>query len=587
MSRRMGAVGVFGHRPSETEQLKRIQGLMLLVAVLTGLALAGLWWQSEQARDQLRAQALEQARQRSMNLADAMGGQVEGVLSSLDAALLGLRRDWQRSGNSPAFDRNVREILETLPKGLVDYVSVVDAGGTIVYNSFGAEAGVYVGDRPHFLAHRAGGDRLLVGKLVRSRLSGRWVFIVSRPLLSGSTFQGTVHLLVSSEYVAGRLAALDLARQDVVALIHHDGDLLAHSRYDAGAVTLKATADRPFMSDPLSSGGVFRYASPLDQHWRTAGWHRHMDTGLVTLVGLSEDTALAPLQPVLRREQNTNLVLTVLLLGGASLIIILLQRMGRSQVQLRELAAALEHRIDDRTRELAALNAELEAFAYTVSHDLRTPLRSIHGFASLLEDEEAAHLSQTGRTYLRRIQVATRRMGQLITDMLSMAHLSRSQLSVAPLDLSGMAQAIAEDLARSDPERQVQWEIEQGLKAVADPVLMRAVLQNLLGNAWKYTGHTPQARITFALESASGEQQTFCVSDNGAGFDMAYAQQLFQPFKRLHAHHEFEGSGVGLASVQRIIERHGGAVSGEGEVGRGACFRFSLPQRHTDQTADA
>jgi signal transduction histidine kinase len=560
--------------------MKRMRGLMLLVAVLTALMVAGLWWQSERAREQLRLQAFEQARQRSMNLADAMGGQIEGVISSLDTALLGLRRDWLQHGNGATFRRMVLETLDTLPAGFVDYVSVVDARGYIVFNSYGAEAGVYVGDRPHFQAHVSGGDQFLVGKPVRSRLSGRWIFVVSRPILQEGRFGGTVHLLVSSDYVVGRLQELRLDEMDLVSLTHPDGDLLAHSRDPKAAMSRQVPPDRPFMIDRVGNGGSFRYLSPLDQRWRTAAWRRHFETGLVTVVGLADEGVLEPLRPAFKREQDMTLLLTLVLLGGSAMVLLLLARVGRSQDALHELAGALERRVDERTRELAALNAELEAFAYSVSHDLRTPLRSIHGFAALLEDKEAGTLSESGQSYVRRIQGATRRMGQLITDLLSMAHLSRADLKRVPLDMAGLARSIAEDLHRADPSRQVTWEIGSDMHVVADPVLMRAVLQNLLGNAWKYTGQTAQARIEFVRESSADGVQAFRVSDNGAGFDMAYAEQLFQPFRRLHATHEFEGSGVGLATVRRIIERHGGQVRGEGAVGQGASFWFTIPDRH-------
>lgn len=559
--------------------MKRMQGLMLLVAVLTGLALAGLWWQAELAREQLRTQAVEQAKQRSMNLADAMGGQIEAVMSSLGTALLGLRRDWVQQGHSDAFQQRVWDALEMLPHGVVDHVSVVNSAGQVVYSSDGAELGASVATQTQFQMLRQGGDRLVVGHPVRLRLSDSWAFPVSRPVLRNGAFDGVIQLMVSSDYLAWRLAELRLSDADVVALIHREGHLLAHSLNNAGALSRRAPPDRPFMADQSSAGGVFRYVSQIDLQPRIAGWHRLKETGLVTVVGLSDDGVYGPLAPVLRQEQNVTLVLTAMLLTGAGLILLLLRRVGRSQEQLQTMAAGLEHRVDERTQELAALNAELESFAYTVSHDLRTPLRSINGFANLLEEEEGQSLSDVGRTYLHRIQASSRRMGQLITDMLSMAHLSRSDLKLARLDLSGMATTIADDLRGSDPSRQVQWEIEPGMKVVADPELMRAVLNNLLGNAWKYTSQTADARIVLRTEQSVPGVQVFCVHDNGAGFDMAYVQQLFQPFKRLHAHHEFEGSGVGLASVRRIIERHGGTVSGEGAVGQGACFRFTLPVR--------
>lgn len=241
-------------------------------------------------------------------------------------------------------------------------------------------------------------------------------------------------------------------------------------------------------------------------------------------------------------------------------------------LQIRSVAA-----YQARAKELDMLNAELEAFAYSVAHDLRTPLRSIQGFASVLLEEDAQRLDDSGRSHLLRIQGGANRMGQLITDLLSMTQLGRAAMKLEPVDLSAVAKDIANELQRSDPERRVRWTIEDKLVAKADPMLVRAVLQNLLGNAWKYTGKTPEPRISLELASSASGLNTFAVRDNGIGFDMAFAQQLFKPFSRLHALHEFEGSGVGLANVKRIVERHGGEVSAEGVPGEGAVFRFSLP----------
>jgi light-regulated signal transduction histidine kinase (bacteriophytochrome) len=244
---------------------------------------------------------------------------------------------------------------------------------------------------------------------------------------------------------------------------------------------------------------------------------------------------------------------------------------------LKRLNEELEQRVAERTREMSVLNRELEAFAYSVSHDLRTPLRSIDGYASLLEEECGVLLNDDGKAYVRRIRTSSRRMGRLISDLLALAHLNRTELRYEMVDLTRAAHAIAHELVSTDPARTVQWRIDEGMQVWADAGLLGVVLQNLLGNAWKYTGATHNAVISFSQSTLADGTVEFCVRDNGAGFDMAYASQLFEPFKRLHAHHEFEGSGVGLATVHRVIERHGGRVRGEGSVGCGAAFYFSFP----------
>ena len=251
--------------------------------------------------------------------------------------------------------------------------------------------------------------------------------------------------------------------------------------------------------------------------------------------------------------------------------------MHTAELALQQLNEQLEQRVLERTRELGELNQELETFAYSVSHDLRTPLRTIHGFASLLEEDTAVAQSPAGRVQLQRIQDAAKRMGQLITDLLTLAQHSRAVIQHERVDLSALARRVAADLDLAQTGAPVQWDIEDGLVVHADPTLMGVVLQNLLGNARKYTSQTAQPRIAFTRTAHAHGEQEFCVRDNGAGFDMAYVAQLFQPFKRLHGHREFEGSGVGLASVGRVVRRHGGQVRAEGAVGQGAAFYFSLP----------
>lgn len=248
----------------------------------------------------------------------------------------------------------------------------------------------------------------------------------------------------------------------------------------------------------------------------------------------------------------------------------------RFEYEIRRLNASLEQRIQERTRELKAAYDELESYSYAVAHDLRSPLRIINGFAlALAEDND--RLDATDRRHLDRIMGASKKMGQLIDGLLQLAQYGRGEVVRQPLDLSAMAQRQLEELSAQHPERRVQWSVEPGLYAHADPALIEALLQNLLHNAWKYTAQTTDAQIRFYEQDIDG-QVHFSVSDNGAGFDMSRAQKLFQPFQRLHLPHEFAGLGIGLATAQRIVQRHGGQLRAEAAPGRGATFSFSLPE---------
>jgi PAS domain S-box-containing protein len=221
---------------------------------------------------------------------------------------------------------------------------------------------------------------------------------------------------------------------------------------------------------------------------------------------------------------------------------------------------------------------ELEAFSYSVAHDLRAPLRAISGYSEALVEDLGPKLDQGAKEYLDRISAGAVRMGHLIDALLGLSRVSRSDLAREPVNLSDMATGVLDQLRISDPGRQVDVVLEAGLVAEGDPGLLRALLQNLLGNAWKFTSKTEGARIELGRAPAE-DGQAYFVRDNGSGFDMAYAEKLFAPFQRLHASHEFPGTGIGLATVHRIVHRHGGRIWAEGAVNRGATFYFTLDQR--------
>ncbi|KYC43147.1 histidine kinase [Scytonema hofmannii PCC 7110] len=226
--------------------------------------------------------------------------------------------------------------------------------------------------------------------------------------------------------------------------------------------------------------------------------------------------------------------------------------------------------------ELQAVNKELEAFSYSVSHDLRAPLRSIDGFSQALLEDCYDMLNRNGQDHLRRIRAATQRMGQLIDDLLNLSRVTRSDMCLELVDLSRLASDICTDLQQNQPQRKVEFVIQTGLTAQGDNHLLRVLLENLLNNAWKFTSKHTQARIEFGVMSSESSIPVYFVRDDGAGFDMTYANKLFGPFQRLHNMNDFPGNGIGLATVYRIVYRHGGRVWAEGEVEQGATFYFTL-----------
>ncbi len=235
----------------------------------------------------------------------------------------------------------------------------------------------------------------------------------------------------------------------------------------------------------------------------------------------------------------------------------------------------LEQRVRQRTDQLQAANKELESFSYSVSHDLRGPLRTIDGFSLALAEDHRDKLDSQALDYIQRIRNATQRMGTLIDDLLNLSRVTRSEMHRQRVDLSAMARSLAAELVANDHGRQVEWVIANGIEASGDSRLLQIVMDNLIGNAWKYTSKHDRGRIEFGQKQGN-DGLVYFVKDDGAGFEQNYAGRLFGAFQRLHAMTEFPGTGVGLATVQRIIHRHGGLVWAEGAVEKGATFYFTL-----------
>lgn len=269
--------------------------------------------------------------------------------------------------------------------------------------------------------------------------------------------------------------------------------------------------------------------------------------------------------------------------ASAMLVATYLRRYRLAEEELRNLNAALESRVAERTAQLEATNRELESFSYSVSHDLKSPLRSIREFSLAIMEEQGHKLDQAGKDYFERILAAEKRMEDLIEDLLKLSQLTYQPMCAGLVDLSRMASEIIDKLRTEHSGRIVEVRIEPGLTVNGDRHLIRILLENLLSNAWKFTSTKPHAKIELTSAEIPGNgmeigknRKVFVLSDNGIGFDEAYAHNLFVPFQRLHSGRQFDGNGIGLATVERIVLRHGGTVWAEGSVGEGARFYFAL-----------
>ena len=296
-----------------------------------------------------------------------------------------------------------------------------------------------------------------------------------------------------------------------------------------------------------------------------------------------DGTAIGVLKAMWRQPISLNAEMTALMSIFASRAAAELIRLRRER-EIQQLNATLEQRVQSRTAELQKLNAELDSFAYSVSHDLKSPLRAIDGFTRLLGEQLQGRLQPDETQLFDRVLASTRRMSTLIADLLALARVSQGQMEPVPTDLSDIAEQVMQAEQARQPERRLAWHIEPGLVCTCDPRLMRIVLDNLLGNAVKYTRDQPQPLIEVGRAPGQSDGSlTFFVRDNGVGFNMDYADKLFKPFQRLHLPSQFDGTGIGLATVRRIVERHGGTVSGTASVGHGAEFRVSIASSRARQ----
>ena len=400
--------------------------------------------------------------------------------------------------------------------------------------------------------------------------------------LKGNVAEGRAEMRRWSDSLSHRLAKL---RVDLPAgLEPRDSTLIVVdlARIESATGTLVAQAESLFAAyRPGREGAAGRHMAKMDEAYAVS---------LRAIRTLRADVSSAQ-DARIRRERGTAaasdrllrwsaVAMLLLAVGGAWLGLRLVGEARRQSAE-RERAFRL---VSDAQVELEAAHAsltqahqEMESFSYSVAHDLRAPLRTIEGFSAALQEDLGSTLTGETREHLERIRAASVRMSALIEELLKLSRLTRQSLVTTPLDLSAMAEEIVAELRAHEPGRQVRVTIAPGLATYGDPALIRALLQNLLGNAWKFTRQVPSATVEFTADPPiPGSPMVFVIRDNGAGFDMKYAGKLFGAFQRMHTTAEFEGTGVGLATVKRIVQRHGGRVWADAAPGQGATFRFTL-----------
>jgi signal transduction histidine kinase len=529
--------------------------------------------------DWRRERALDDAERRAASLAGISSQYLRELFAVTDASLRQLTVLSPRIGG-PAAATNWTPILNAARAGLtgIGSLTVIDADGIVRASTVGAIVGESRRDEYVFGQIASTQDDILIASTPFRSLKQELTIPMGRRLRTADgQFAGVIVATLIPAELRSFFKSIDVGPTGSVWVFHPQGFVLIHEPSASDPLGDLSSGNPVFQaSRERATGSLRARLAPAGRPMLNA-FVTGKEPPLVVAVSIGEDEVLAEW----RREVTISIATFVLTTLICATVIGLLFREidARSQAQERAAASETARRVAEARAaladELKQKNEELETFVYSVSHDLRSPLRGIDGFSKLLLDDYANALDATAQGYVNRVRAATRRMGELIDGLLELSRVSGAELVRKPVNLSAIARSVADDLGVREPDRLVQFAVQGDLVAEADGKMMRSVLENLLGNAWKFTSKTPAARIEFGTElRPSG--RAFFVRDNGAGFDMAHQANLFRPFQRLHSDRDFPGTGIGLATVRRVIERHGGRIDAESRVGHGATFFFTV-----------
>jgi len=524
----------------------------------------------------------------TQNLSQLLAEGIAGDIDKFDIALLVVADEVERQAASGGIDRKeLNAFLERQQQRLPETfgVRVLDAQGIVSYGrGVNPRARQNNSDREYFVRQRNNLKvGLVIAKPILTRIDKKWAIVLSRPIhLADGSFGGVVYMNVGLDYLTKTFPTIDVGLRGSVSL--KDAEMNLYAVYPVPANIDKVIGEKfivPELQELIQArrdAGTYITAHTVDGVERKYAVRGISNYGLYVVVGIATEEYMSRWKDQAIKTSVLVVLFCLATLISSWLIVRDIAERRQAEAAVRRLNAELEQRVAERTAQLEAANKELEEFSYSMSHDMSTPLRALDGFSRILMEEHGASLNDEGRRLLMVLRDNAQRMGRLVDDILHYLSMGRRKMKFGFIDIAGLASEIVTELQAAAPERRLQLEIGALPPARGDRDMIREVLQNLLSNAVKFSQAGSNALIELSGVT-EGDENIYSVKDHGIGFDMRYADKLFRVFERVHATGQYEGSGIGLALVNRIINRHGGRVWAESKVNEGATIYFALPTK--------